>query len=792
MAKALKPQRTRKRSLPVNHKDLAQYLVECLETDLSDRSAWNEMRIQRYAKMRGWTEPKDFPWADASNAALTFLMTESTRSQDTLCNAILAKHPIVESRAIAKADMTKQKMIDEHLDYQLFVEQSGEEIVAQLVQSFVEDGVFLAYTPWVRYRERVTETRKYPRIPLDVEMSAGVMQAIITTLPPDSITRVEPRDDEGYRWRVRYREHDIEQMAEIEAYQDDDGDYLELCWKRFVVAYDGPCTMPKTVDEYVVPWRCENVQPPSPNNPNGADHVILLDYPSLDEVRRLHMEGYYDAMTAKELEDLINLSSYDPEQQAENADLQDLKDALEGIEGGSRNEGPEEVQGSKALTRMHCFLGWDVDGDGLQEQIVVTMLKENKQIVRVRSLTEDYPSDPPRRPLAYAAYLPVAGRFYGISLLEVLEAVHDRMKMNYDQGTDAATIKNVPWFTYKPSSATPPRTIHIAPGEGVPMANPRDDIFVPQFASQGDAWMMNMMALLQQEAERASMQGAVQFGQIPRGKSSALRTSSNMQAVMSQGDARPERLLRRFFGGFREVYAMMHELNQRFLPKKKQITLMEPAPDGTQIYQDVLVEQVSGKMRFTFTAGMFNTNKEMQIQILQTLMGILINPLMLQIGVVGQEQIFNLLTDFIKIMQQPNTRYIKQPQPGPEQIFLTADEVMQMLVSGRMPTDQVMPKEGFEAHAKRIQEILSLPELEGISAHVHGWVNAYLTRMQEKQAQAIQQQQILQAAQQFQQQINSGQGQPGPQPQGGPPNVGTAGNQQLSDGEMLDETMQGG
>ena len=189
---------------------------------------------------------------------------------------------------------------------------------------------------------------------------------------------------------------------------------------------------------------------------------------------------------------------------------------------------------------------------------------------------------------------------------------------------------------------------------------------------------------------------------------------------------------------------------------------------------------------------MFNTNKEMQIQILQTLMGILINPLMLQIGVVGQEQIFNLLTDFIKIMQQPNTRYIKQPQPGPEQIFLTADEVMQMLVSGRMPTDQVMPKEGFEAHAKRIQEILSLPELEGISAHVHGWVNAYLTRMQEKQAQAIQQQQILQAAQQFQQQMGGGQGQPGPQPQGGPPNVGTAGNQQLSDGEMLDETMQGG
>ena len=297
------------------------------------------------------------------------------------------------------------------------------------------------------------------------------------------------------------------------------------------------------------------------------------------------------------------------------------------------------------------------------------------------------------------------------------------------------------------------------------MANPRDDIFVPQFASQGDAWMMNMMALLQQEAERASMQGSGAVWADPTREILGFTDFFEHASRDEPGRCEARTALATVFGGFREVYAMMHELNQRFLPKKKQITLMEPAPDGTQIYQDVLVEQVSGKMRFTFTAGMFNTNKEMQIQILQTLMGILINPLMLQIGVVGQEQIFNLLTDFIKIVQQPNTRYIKQPQPGPEQIFLTADEVMQMLVSGRMPTDQVMPKEGFEAHAKRIQEILSLPELEGISAHVHGWVNAYLTRMQEKQAQAIQQQQMLQAAQQFQQQINGGQGQPGPQPQ---------------------------
>ena len=56
--------------------------------------------------------------------------------------------------------------------------------------------------------------------------------------------------------------------------------------------------------------------------------------------------------------------------------MKTLKDELEGIQGGQSVKQPEEVEGSSKLTRMHCFLGWDVNADGLQEQIVVTMIKE--------------------------------------------------------------------------------------------------------------------------------------------------------------------------------------------------------------------------------------------------------------------------------------------------------------------------------------------------------------------------------------------------------------------------------
>lgn len=90
----------------------------------------------------------------------------------------------------------------------------------------------------------------------------------------------------------------------------------------------------------------------------------------------------------------------------------------------------------------------------------------------------------------------------------------------------------------------------------------------------------------------------------------------------------------------------------------------------------------------------------------------------------------------------------------------------------------------------RIETILKMPELEGISANVQGIISFYVTKLQQKQQEAMQQQQLLQNAQQFQQQLG-GPGQPGPQAQGAPPNTGTAGNQQVNPGELIDESMPG-
>jgi hypothetical protein len=418
------------------------------------------------------------------------------------------------------------------------------------------------------------------------------------------------------------------------------------------------------------------------------------------------------------------------------------------------------------------------------------MIRETKTILRVRYLTEQYPSDPPLRPLASAGYLPT-GRIYAMSLIELLESLHDMMKITFDQMSDNATISNLPWFAYKPTSGLNPETHHPSPGQGIPMNDPQRDINILSFNNQGDAFGMNMISLLTQISERASMQGSIQFGQVPRGKSSALRTTSNMQNVLAQGDARPERVMRRFFSGFKDVYRIIHELNQRMLPVGKQYRLMEPdLQTGANVYESVdKITDISGRMQFMFKAGMFNSDKATAQEVLQTLMQVLINPLFLQMGVVGPRGIINLLTDFIKLLQREPSKYLDMPQQGPVTMQITAEEAVQILLMGRRPQGTT-PREGHEAHIKKITDFLQTPDAAELTGFQQGLFQVCLADLQQQMQQQQQQQQMLQLAQQFQQQMGGlGQGgQPGPQA-GPPQDVGIGANAPLSRNELADESL---
>jgi hypothetical protein len=546
--------------------------------------------------------------------------------------------------------------------------------------------------------------------------------------------------------------------------------------------YDGPCVLPKSMEDVIFPSRCENPQPPSPSNPNGAHHVTLADYPNLDEIKRLRQNKYYDLLTDEDMEAIEaarrgykGAQASDPEQQKVQ------RDALGGMQYGNAESAENQFE------RLTWFGPFDIDGDGLEEECVLTLITngghEHGWIARARYLTEMFPCLPPRRPMMHEQMIPVQGQPYGIGLPELLEHLHDLIKVTLDQSVDKNTLVNTPWGFYRSASGVRPETIRMGPGELYPVSNPANDVVFPSLPNPDQSFSINLMTLLNQWSERQAVIGEMQFGRVPTGKASALRNQGSMNMILQQGDARPERLLRRFFNGLSQIYAQMHELNQVFLQpgKKYKVLTGKPSQDPYRTLDDV--GKIQGRFQFEFKANVLNSNKAIKSQVLTQLASTYVNGMTIQMGLVSPSTVYNLLSDFGKANGQDPTRYLVEPAEGLAGPTISAEAAVAQISEGLMPDG--WPAEGPMKHLEAIQEMQQNGDyrIAMLTEGSKALFDAYLKRISQLAQREQAMMQMAQQAQQF------------AQGQGGAPNQAGGGDnaqQPVGQNELMDETMPSG
>ncbi len=773
-----------------NKNEFVEYVIRRYDQDLQDRREWSQARLQRYAKLYGWLETKNYPWPNASNQHVPMLMTNSQRTQDTLVNAVLASRPVMSAIAINKADADKGKTIDELQDYQFFVEQDGEEKLASMADSFTNDGRWVCFVPWVKEKRKAREIRPVPPLPEGSDRSAFYSQLLSEIFP---LGLVEIEDENNYKITIPNKQDEKKpDIAEAEFYQDDDQTFV--CLTQDKVIFDGPCPIPKPLEDIIVPSRCENLQPPGPSNPLGADHVIMVDFPQWDEIHRLQKKGYYDVLTPDDMEALKGRAESGNGDQGANIgdDIEQhkvQKDLLAGQQFGNADTA------SKIFTRLTFFGRWAFNDTDFEEEVVarIIMGPDNsiKALARLRHLDEEFPRQDLSRPRPFASspgFIPIPGQWFAMGLLELLEHMQDLTKILLDQMIDKHTISNMPLGFYRSASGVRPEVINWQPGALIPLANPQTDVVFPQMPIQDQTIALNLIALIQQWSERQSMQGALQMGGVPQGKASALRTSANMMSVIQQGDARPERILRRFFNGLSALYQQMHELNKVFLPPMKQYRIAGIDQPGADPYKQIDdPSAISGVYQFDFKANTLNTSKGMKNQILSELLPSLVNGLTMQMGVVGPQEVYNLLKDLIQSAGQDDVKYLKIP-PGAALPKITAQDALQQMISGVMPSGQ--PAEGAQMHLQLLAQYQQDPRLALVIQNDPNFGVIYKAYIQQVQMQAVQEQQQAMAAQQFAEAMGGGGSgqQPGPQGQVDP------NAQQMNPqgpGQVMDESLPG-
>lgn len=758
--------RTRRRRSPsLDKQAVVDRVLDFYERDLSSSSDDRELRLQRYAKMRMWTDNKDWPWENSSNLGLSDIMEKSLRMQDTLHNAVMTQRPPIGSKAHKKGDREKEKAVDNLIDYQVFEEQNGEEIVGELADCFINDGVFTAFIPWVKEKRDTHETKLVDPIPDEMEPAQYFMGVLRQEFPEHLAL---PKND-GWDFDLSRPDIKDEDSFQVRFYTKKDD--VELVIIREVEVYNGPRIIVKDYDDVFHPPRAANLRIPGPSNPGGASHVILRDYPTVDEVKRLAKSGVYDLISTKDLDALENLAAAGDDE----AKIQ--KDNLAG-----EQEDRPKVKSHRTLTRLMCFDNFDVDKDGIDEDMIFWVIKEAKILLKAAPLTELYPSSPPRRPFAESALLPVKGRRAGISMPELLEGLHDAQKMLFDQTIDNGTIKNAPFFFYRASGTMKQETIRLWPGEGYPLGDPQKDVNFPSFGNNNDAaFGLNMLSVLSDQEGRLSMVDDLQFGRVPKGKSSALRTVGGMALISGQGEARPERMLRRFFIGLTEIWNQIHELNQHFLPKDKEIRVFDLERPSADPYQTITDRgTVSGRFQFGFSANVLNTSKQAMQEGIGAMMEAYISELSLQIGTIDEGGIYRLQRDFGKSFGQDPDKYLKEPSPGAMRPKLTAEEAISQILNSQIPDGE--PQEGALAHLKTIQAFTESDELGHATPDQVQLLQEYMQVLEQKVQEEAQRAALAASAGQT--------GQPTGTP-GRPPEGVEDPNQQppVQGGELLDESL---
>lgn len=748
-----KADRRRRRVLvPVDEREvLVDTILKEYDAVRNERQEWLDKRKDRYAKYRGWLESREYPWSDASNQHVPVIQANKLRLDAGLFNAVFGQRPIMSATPTRDGHnyMEAAERADGLLDYQMFVEFRGTQEIEKFIDQYTGDGTVFSFQPWIREKGKIHDVRTILPPP------DGVTVAEFDALLESQATIDKYVSTGPGQWYGTYTSPEgIPAMVDISVYdraEDDRKVDIEFIWDATM--FDGPAMIVLDLEDIVAPMRSENLQPITGHNPNGAAWFVKRSRVHIDNIRRYVKHGQYDLLTGADLDTIgaVAEGRVDVSDSSNDEAIKQQRDTLTGVE--ATVDEPREY-----VTVLEFYGLHDCDSDGEKEHVIFTVLEEPKLLARARYLTEQYPGLPPQRPIAEARFIPVPGQLYGVGAVELQESLHDFIHVLVNQNVDFGSLAALPFFGYRPTASLKEERLKLEPGMGIPLSQPKEDLVFYQLPNKDQTWHFNMINLAMSFLEKQIQISPMQFGQVEKGSASALRTTGTTMALLQQGAAMPEQVLRRLFEGLRQVYAQFHLLNTRFLPPQKRFQVVGKQKGTSEAYAVIGDRRdINVALSFDFQATLLNANKGVVAQALLAAGQIIMSPLALQTGMVDPEMMYNWARDYLKASQLDPARYLKKPVGVSDAPAVTAEEAILAISNGELPTD-TRPYEPAQEHLQKLMQFAQGPEFGMLYGGRELLFKQYLMHVQQLIQQEMQQQQLQQATQQMQMSLGAGGG----------------------------------
>jgi hypothetical protein len=396
---------------------------------------------------------------------------------------------------------------------------------------------------------------------------------------------------------------------------------------------------------------------------------------------------------------------------------------------------------------IEAYARADVDGSGINSDIIVWFHKETGALLRATYLHRVMPSG--LRPFTKIDFHKRPGQEYGAGMVELMYSLSKEIDAIHNIRIDTGILTSMPFGFYRPTSSMSEEKLPVEPGALVPVDNPSTDVFIPNWGNR-TAFGFQEESALMSAVERLTSISSISLGVI--GGQGATRTATGTRAVVGESNANLDVFLRRMNKGWSQVLKYLFHLMQQNIEPGFQFRVLGDTGDDywAQIESR---EELRGMYDFELESNSANSNRAIQQQVADFVLQLTSNPIDLQLGIVTPRERYEALKNAMKVRGiKEVSRYIREPQ---NLIKFTPMEILNRAVDG--VDVRLSPDMDLAGIVELAQEFLSNDELLGqLTEQQAASVMGLMQEAQQLMA-AIQQQQA-QVANTQQQQINSQQG----------------------------------
>lgn len=459
---------------------------------------------------------------------------------------------------------------------------------------------------------------------------------------------------------------------EFSGFQDGEAQFKQTEVETEKVIYDGP--MMKTVpleDFYIAGVNVAS--------PDEADLIGDREFYTKSDLIKLSQQNFFypDAIQKVLATEPLN------QNQITSLDYTTFKNQEKTLAGVDR-----EVSGHKAYEIFNICCRWDIDQDGIDEELMLWYERNSQTILRMTYLERASPGA--IRPYSIKRFIARPGTPFGIGMAEMLYGINNAQDYIVNQRLDFGTIRNLPFGFVRAASGQKPKEMRLAPGTLYPLDNPQQDVYFPPM-NGGTAYGFQEEEKIEGYGDKVSSISGFNLGSTA--SQGATRTATGAAGLISEINTNIDIHIKRYQRGYKRNLYILDKQIQQLLPLGTVIRIL--GPDGK-----ILLGQFENRKALEFssdfelTANSVSSNKAIERDTANMLLNIMQNPLALQAGLVTPQNLYNVYRNLLQKAEIKDIdAYITRPE-GTEQSPYTAKDELTMILGGVKPPIYLLDRHG--------------------------------------------------------------------------------------------------